>query len=129
VLQRQLAEHLPSVMGDRLMVRRVLENVVGNALDSTAGRPGGAVIVSTEASAEDRVQITVADTGPGMTEAELQRAFDDFYSTKPGGSGLGLSIVRRLIMDLNGALRVETAPGAGTRVVIELPTTSGGTQA
>jgi two-component system nitrogen regulation sensor histidine kinase NtrY len=129
VLQRQLAEHLPSVMGDRLMVRRVLENVVGNALDSTAGRPGGVVIVSTEASAEDRVQITVADTGPGMTEAELQRAFDDFYSTKPGGSGLGLSIVRRLIMDLNGALRVETAPGAGTRVVIELPTTSGGTQA
>jgi two-component system nitrogen regulation sensor histidine kinase NtrY len=129
VLQRQLAEHLPLVMGDRLMVRRVLENVVGNALDSTAGRAGATVIVSTEASAGDWVQITIADTGPGMTEAELQRAFDDFYSTKPGGSGLGLSIVRRLIMDLNGVLRVETAPGAGTRVVIELPTASGGTQA
>jgi two-component system, NtrC family, nitrogen regulation sensor histidine kinase NtrY len=129
VLQRNLAEHLPSVMGDRLMVRRVLENVVGNALDSTAGRAGGTVTVSTAASTGNRVQITVADTGPGMTEAELQRAFDDFYSTKPGGSGLGLSIVRRLIMDLNGVLRVETAPGAGTRVVIELPTTPGGTQA
>jgi two-component system, NtrC family, nitrogen regulation sensor histidine kinase NtrY len=128
VLQRRLADHLPSVLGDRLMVRRVLENVVGNALDSTAGRAGGTVIVSTEASAGDRVQIIVADTGPGMTEAELQRAFDDFYSTKPGGTGLGLSIVRRLIMDLNGVLRVETAPGAGTRVVIELPTTSAETQ-
>jgi signal transduction histidine kinase len=111
------------------MVRRVLENVVGNALDSTAGRADRTVIVSTEASARDRVQITVADTGPGMTETELQRAFDDFYSTKPGGSGLGLSIVRRLMIDLNGVLRVETAPGAGTRVVIELPTTSEETQA
>jgi signal transduction histidine kinase len=56
-----------------------------------------------------------------MTQAELQRAFDDFYSTKPGGTGLGLSIVRRLIMDLSGALRIETAPGAGTRVMVELP--------
>jgi two-component system, NtrC family, nitrogen regulation sensor histidine kinase NtrY len=129
VLQQRLADRLPSIMGDRLMVRRVLENVVGNALDSTVGRPGGTVIVSTEAAATNRVLITVADTGPGMTEAELQRAFDDFYSTKPGGSGLGLSIVRRLVMDLNGALRVETAPGAGTRVVIELPTTMGETQA
>jgi signal transduction histidine kinase len=63
----------------------------------------------------------VADTGTGMTEAELNRAFDDFYTTKPGGSGLGLSIVRRLILDLEGTLRVETEPGSGTRVLVDLP--------
>ncbi|HEX5575027.1 MAG TPA: ATP-binding protein, partial [Gemmatimonadales bacterium] len=57
---------------------------------------------------------------------ELQRAFDDFYSTKEGGTGLGLSIVRRLILDLNGVLRVETEPGVGTRVIVELPTASAG---
>ena len=125
-LQRRLADQLPPVMGDRLMVRRILENVIGNALDSTAGRAGGAVTVSTEGAGSERIRIVVADTGPGMTEAELQRAFDDFYTTKPGGTGLGLSIVRRLIMDLNGALRVETAPGAGTRVIVELPTAGGG---
>jgi two-component system sensor histidine kinase HydH len=56
-----------------------------------------------------------------MTQTELDRAFDDFYTTKSGGSGLGLSIVRRLILDLNGSLRVETEPAKGTRVVVDLP--------
>jgi two-component system nitrogen regulation sensor histidine kinase NtrY len=117
-------------MGDRLMVRRILENVVGNAVDSTTGRAGSSVTVSTEPVGSEadpqRVRITVADTGQGMSQAELQRAFDDFYSTKEGGTGLGLSIVRRLILDLNGVLRVETEPGVGTRVIVELPTASAG---
>jgi two-component system sensor histidine kinase HydH len=61
-----------------------------------------------------------------MTQTELDRAFDDFYTTKAGGSGLGLSIVRRLILDLNGSLRVETEPAKGTRVVVDLPGAPGG---
>jgi signal transduction histidine kinase len=56
-----------------------------------------------------------------MTKTELDRAFEDFYTTKPGGTGLGLSIVRRLVVDLNGTLRVETAPGSGTRFIVDLP--------
>jgi len=56
-----------------------------------------------------------------MSKAELDRAFDDFYTTKDGGTGLGLTIVRRLIQDLGGRLRVETEPAVGTRVIIELP--------
>jgi signal transduction histidine kinase len=67
------------------------------------------------------VRITVADTGRGMTRTELDRAFDDFFTSKPGGTGLGLSIVRRLVLDLGGALRIDTAPGSGTRAVVELP--------
>ena len=67
----------------------------------------------------------MADTGPGMTRDQLDRVFDDFYTTKPGGTGLGLSIVRRLVMDLDGAIRIETQPGAGTRVVLELPVATG----
>jgi signal transduction histidine kinase len=110
------------VLADSLMLRRILENLVGNAVDSVTGRPGGLVTVSTEPTGDKRgVRITVADTGAGMTRAELDRAFDDFYTTKSGGTGLGLSIVRRLILDLNGTLRVETEPGAGTRMVFELP--------
>jgi signal transduction histidine kinase len=81
--------------------------------------------VGSEANPQ-RVRIAVADTGRGMSQAELQRAFDDFYSTKEGGTGLGLSIVRRLILDLNGVLRVETEPGVGTRVIVELPIASAG---
>ena len=125
-LRTSLAEGLPPAWGDTLMLRRILENLVGNAVDSVAGRPGGTVTVSTESASADGapggVRITVADTGPGMSRSELDRVFDDFYTTKAGGSGLGLSIVRRLILDLNGTLRVETEPGAGTRVMVELPT-------
>jgi signal transduction histidine kinase len=67
------------------------------------------------------IRLSVTDNGPGMTRAELDRAFDDFHTTKEGGTGLGLSIVRRLALDLGGALRIETAPGAGTRAILELP--------
>jgi signal transduction histidine kinase len=113
---------------DRIALRRILENLVGNAVDSVAGT-GGAVEVTTEAARRDGeapvVRITVADAGPGMSRGELDRAFDDFYTTKDGGTGLGLSIVRRLVLDLGGALRVDTRPGEGTRVTVELPAAAG----
>jgi signal transduction histidine kinase len=125
-IQVELDERLPPVRGDRLMLRRILENLVGNAVESLGGKPGGSVTIATEqAGLQDehgRVRISVTDTGRGMSRDELNRAFDDFYTTKPGGTGLGLSIVRRLILDLDGTLRVETEPGIGTRFVIELPT-------
>lgn len=121
----QLADGLPPVGVDRLMLRRVIENLVGNAADAVAARPGGTVTVSTDRASRDgsgtAVRIYIADTGAGMTRAELDRAFDDFYTTKPGGTGLGLSIVRRLILDLGGSLRVDTEPGAGTRATVEIP--------
>ena len=109
---------------DRLVLRRILENLIGNALDSL-GTAGGRVTVSTERTnvtdGQSGVRITVSDTGRGMTRDELNRAFDDFYTTKPEGTGLGLSIVRRLVLDANGVLRVETQPGAGSRFIVELP--------
>jgi signal transduction histidine kinase len=55
-----------------------------------------------------------------MTREQLDRAFDDFHTTKPGGTGLGLSVVRRLVADIGGSLRVATEPGTGTRFTIEL---------
>ncbi|OLC70072.1 MAG: hypothetical protein AUH78_22240 [Gemmatimonadetes bacterium 13_1_40CM_4_69_8] len=107
------------------MLRRILENLVGNALDSLESRPGTVTVVTARAAGADdgrpAVRITVADTGRGMSREELNRAFDDFYTTKPGGTGLGLSIVRRLVLDANGALRVETEPGGGSKFIVELP--------
>ena len=70
---------------------------------------------------DGRVQVTVADTGRGMSQAELDRAFEGFYTTKPGGTGLGLTIVRRLVQDVGGSMRVETEPGVGSRFIVELP--------
>jgi signal transduction histidine kinase len=128
VIQARLSPQLPPALGDSLIIRRILENLVGNALDSVALKPEGVVTVSTEwvpgATDPGRVRISVGDTGVGMTKSELDRAFDDFYTTKAGGTGLGLSIVRRLILDLDGTLRVDTEPGKGTQVTVELPSGS-----
>jgi signal transduction histidine kinase len=119
-----LAERLPRVSGDEVVLRRIVENLVSNAVDALDGRPGAGVTVRTEpAGTADApaVRLLVADAGRGMSRAELERAFDDFYTTKPDGTGLGLSIVRRLVQDLGGSLRVETAPGAGSTFTVELP--------
>ncbi len=124
----RLAESVPAACTDPLVLRRVVENLVGNAIDALDGKPG-AVTVSTERTDGDDapgVRLTVADTGRGMSKTELDRAFDDFYTTKPGGTGLGLTIVRRLVLDSNGRLRVETAPGAGSGFIVELPGDPGG---
>ncbi|MGH7647417.1 MAG: sensor histidine kinase [Gemmatimonadaceae bacterium] len=115
-----LAESLPAVRADALMLRRIVENLVTNACDALDGR-GGTVTITTERAPGGGALVTVADTGSGMTREQLNRAFDDFFTTKAGGTGLGLSIVRRLVADLGGSLRVETEPGAGTRVMVAIP--------
>jgi signal transduction histidine kinase len=103
---------------DPLVVRRVLENLTKNALESL-GPGGGRVTLGVEPTA-DGVRLRVTDTGPGMTREQLDRAFEAFYTTKPAGTGLGLAIVRRLVADLGGTLKVETAPGHGATFVVEL---------
>lgn len=114
-----LADGLPPVSADALVLRRVLENLIGNAADSLDGGAGSVTVAT--ARGDGVVRISVSDTGRGMTKPELDKAFDDFYTTKPGGTGLGLSIVRRLVLDSNGALKVETAPGKGSTFIVELP--------
>jgi len=129
ILHAELSDTNPRALGDSLMLRRVLENLVGNAVDSLAGQSGGRVTVRTEvakAGEAAKVKITVSDTGPGMTRKELDNAFDDFYTTKPNGTGLGLSIVRRLVLDLEGTLQVQTEPGVGTSFVVMLPAATDG---
>jgi signal transduction histidine kinase len=120
----EIAPRLPPVRGDAVVVRRIVENVVSNAVDavgSAAPAPGEVRIAAGSAEAALRVRIAVTDTGPGMSREQLDRAFEDFYTTKPGGTGLGLSVVRRLVADLEGSLKVETEPGSGTTVEITLP--------
>ena len=118
-VKARLADGLPPVSADALVLRRIVENLVSNAVDSLDGK-NGAVTVTTE-KGKGIVRIAVSDTGKGMTKAELDRAFDDFHTTKPGGTGLGLSIVRRLVLDSNGVLKVETEPGEGSKFIVEIP--------
>jgi two-component system, NtrC family, nitrogen regulation sensor histidine kinase NtrY len=115
---------LPRVVGDPVAFRRILENLIANAVDSLHAKPGR-ITVSTQVV--DRggdlpaIQVTVADTGRGIPADEAGRIFDDFYTTKEGGTGLGLSIARRLVMDLHGTINVDSAPGRGTRMIVGIP--------
>ena len=116
--------NLPGVVGDPVALRRILENLTANAIDSLQSKPGR-ITVSTQVVEREGVptvvRTTVADTGRGISADEAKRIFDDFYTTKEGGTGLGLSIVRRLVMDLHGTIGVESAPGQGTRMIIDIP--------
>ncbi len=119
-LHTEVSDRLPLVRADALALRRVIENLLGNAVDSLEGKPG-TVTVTTARGANGLVRLSVSDTGRGMSKAERERAFDDFYTTKPGGTGLGLSIVRRLVLDSHGTLEVESEPGKGSTFTVELP--------
>ena len=112
------------VLGDPVSLRRVIENLVVNAIDSLGSARGRVTVTSggaTSNSGEQVIRIVVADTGAGMNKAERDRIFDDFYTTKETGTGLGLSIVRRLVMDIDGSIRVESEPGRGSRFIVDLP--------
>jgi len=129
-LSLELADGVGTAKIDAIALRRILENLVSNAVEAM-GDQSGVVTVSTAhggdegGGASNAIRVVVEDTGKGMTESELERAFQDFHSTKPGGVGLGLSIVRRLVTDAGGRLRVETSPGAGSRFIVEVPAEEG----
>lgn len=121
VIRTELMTPSPVLRVDAVALRRILENLIANAVD--AASPNGQVAVRVGAGrASGWVAIEVADSGAGMTREELDRAFDDFFTTKPHGTGLGLSVVRRLVSDLGGSLAVETELGKGTTFRVELPT-------
>jgi signal transduction histidine kinase len=108
---------LPAVSADRTMLQRALTNLVENAIQAMP--TGGALRVTAEAT-DGHVVVTVADTGVGMDDAALARAFEPFFSTKTGGSGLGLANARRSIELQGGTIAITSAPGAGTTVTINL---------
>jgi signal transduction histidine kinase len=122
-IETHVADSLPAVRSDAVVLRRILDNLMSNAVEALEGR-AGRVTISAELSdrgPERRVRFTIEDTGRGMRREELDRAFDDFYTTKATGTGLGLSVVRRLLTDLGGSIKVETEPGAGSTFIVEIP--------
>jgi signal transduction histidine kinase len=123
-VETELAPDLPRVIGDRVAFRRILENLMANAVDSLQAKPGRITVATAvvERPGESPVvRITVGDTGRGMSSDEAGQIFNDFYTTKEGGTGLGLSIVRRLVMDLHATIRVDSAPEKGTRISVDIP--------
>ena len=108
---------VPPVSADRTMLQRALTNLIENAIQAMP--TGGALDVAATAR-DGHVVVTVTDTGVGMDEAALARAFEPFFSTKTGGSGLGLANARRSIELQGGTIGISSMPGRGTTVTITL---------
>jgi signal transduction histidine kinase len=97
--------HVPAVSGNRVQLQQVLLNLIMNAVDAMAARSEPRVLtVSSEPSEGGRVKVSVADTGPGIEPADVDRIFNPLFSTKPGGMGMGLSICRAIVEAHDGRL-------------------------
>jgi two-component system sensor histidine kinase BarA len=124
-LSAKIAQDLPLVPGDPIALRRVLDNLVGNALKFTP--PGGRVTVWLQQN-EDKVELQVSDTGVGIPSDHLGRIFDRFYQVdgsatrRFGGVGLGLALVKEIVEAHGGQVTVASQLGKGTTFTVLLPT-------
>src|SRR4030095_4365466 len=117
-----LAPDLPPVAGDPAELREALINLILNALDA---RAEGGELTLTTASAGERVELFVEDTGTGMPEHVRQRVFDPFFTTKgPRGTGLGLSMTYGILSRHGAQISVESQEGRGTRFRLSFPRTT-----
>jgi signal transduction histidine kinase len=109
----------PECEADRDLVESAVENVVRNAVEATKDG-GGEVRIETLREAGS-VVLRVIDTGPGMDVRQRERAFEDFFTTKETGSGLGLAFARRVMVAHRGDVTLKSASGSGTTVELRLP--------
>jgi len=114
----ELAEALPEISADPDLLHRALQNLVLNAIDAMP--QGGELAIRTR-SRGDRIEISVSDTGSGLTQEECSRLFTPYYTTKQHGTGLGLAIVQSVVSDHGGKISVESTKEKGTTFRIELP--------
>ena len=116
------AESVPQVMLDSEAMHRALYNIFLNATEVLSGRENGRVeAVLYARKRKGRVYVEIGDNGPGIKPEEQARMFEPYYSTKRGGTGLGLTIVKSVVGDHHGHVRVKPGDPSGTVFVIELP--------
>jgi C4-dicarboxylate-specific signal transduction histidine kinase len=120
-----LEENLPEIMADKIRLEQVFLNIINNAVQAMEESETRRLTVNTrlEPSADHPVIIEILDTGKGFSEAESEKLYTPFFSTKePGkGTGLGLSISLRIVKDHDGQLKAEGKPDGGARFVIGFP--------
>jgi PAS domain S-box-containing protein len=124
-VERHYQPDLPDFLGDPPQLRQAMLNILLNAIAAMAD--GGTLTVSIGHVREmapadaDRVAITIADTGGGITPDHLSKIFDPFFTTKPRGTGLGLAVCHKIIQEHHGTITAQSEPGRGTAFVITLP--------
>ena len=121
-LHKTLAPDLPKVMADAEAIKRAVANLVDNAAEAMQNSLVREIQISTSlVASRDAVEITVADTGHGVTRELKEKLFLPYFSTRKRGTGLGLAIVSRVIEEHHGSIRVEENQPVGARFIVELP--------
>lgn len=121
-IEKTLAPDIPTVMGDANQLQQVIMNLMINAQQAMAEKPG-AVTVATRLLNPESIEIRVSDTGPGIPKEIQTRIFEPFFTTKPAGegTGLGLSVSYGIIKEHKGEIRIESEVGRGSTFIITLP--------
>jgi PAS domain S-box-containing protein len=122
-VETQLAEGLPLIQGDRVQLQQVILNLIINAVEAMSGVSEGAreLLITTAKAASDGAVVAVRDSGPGLAPEILERVFEAFYTTKPRGLGMGLSICRSIIEAQGGQVWASSNDGPGTTFQFSLP--------
>jgi signal transduction histidine kinase len=125
-LQTELANGLPLTRGDRVQVQQIVLNLIMNAVEAMADVSNGSrdLLIRTAGDISNGVLVTVRDSGPGLTPESLERLFDPFYTTKPGGMGMGLSICRSIIEAHGGRVWAAATAPRGASFQFTLPARS-----
>jgi PAS domain S-box-containing protein len=123
-IEHQLAEDIPVICVDKGQLQQALINLLLNAIEATDS--SGKVIATTRLHQDQAAEITISDTGEGISEDKLNNIFDPFFTTKEGGTGLGLAITHGIIEQHGGTIDVQSQPGRGTVFKIRFPIGSGG---
>jgi two-component system, NtrC family, nitrogen regulation sensor histidine kinase NtrY len=119
-VRRALASNLPLVSADPEALRRALSNLIDNAAEAMQESLLRELTISTRPLPSGLVELSVADTGPGLTDELRQRLFLPYFSTKQRGTGLGLSIAAKIVQEHQGTIRAEKNVPAGAKFIIEL---------
>ncbi len=117
-MRLEVAPRLPRVRGDSARLKQVVLNLVQNAIAATES--AGEVTLAAAATDEGGVKLTVRDTGTGIAAAVLPRIFEENFTTRAGGHGLGLPIAKKIVEEHGGSLRVETEHGRGSTFTVWL---------
>lgn len=111
---------IPLVLADKEQIKRVIVNLIDNAVEALSGAPVRQLLIATSHASLDTVQVCVSDTGWGISAADKEKLFLPYFSTKNRGTGLGLAIVSHIITEHHGKVRVEDNPPTGATFIVEL---------
>jgi signal transduction histidine kinase len=123
LVDTRFAEGLPPIQGDRVQLQQVILNLIVNAVEAMTGVGKGTreLLISTGRAGPDGVLVAVRDSGPGLSPESLDRLFQAFYTTKPGGMGVGLSICESIVEAHGGRLWAAANVPRGALFQVTLP--------